>query len=144
MQNDPPCILIRFHASPSGVRRTLHRVRVEMLAYGATASLLGRTETVLGEVLNNIVEHALPKADCDTVQISGKKVGGGWYFDIFDKGHPLPHGRPPGSDFPDLETPLEDLPEGGFGWALVQALTRDLAYQRRSGGNCLSFLVPYD
>ena len=35
-----------------------------------------------------------------------------------------------------------DLPEGGWGWALIEALTTDLAYRKDGGRNTLSFRVP--
>jgi anti-sigma regulatory factor (Ser/Thr protein kinase) len=34
----------------------------------------------------------------------------------------------------------DDLPEGGFGWALLRRLTRDLAYQRHRDRNRLTFI----
>ena len=36
-----------------------------------------------------------------------------------------------------------DLPEGGFGWCLIQGLTQSLCYYREGQRNCLAFMVPY-
>jgi serine/threonine-protein kinase RsbW len=34
---------------------------------------------------------------------------------------------------------VSNLPEGGFGWFLIRALSRDLDYRRVGGRNLLSF-----
>ena len=143
MSNQPSCITLRFPGSPAEVRGALRRIRAAMLAAGADPGLTGRTESVLGEVLNNVVEHALPQADCDLVEVSGEQVAGGWRFHVRDMGPPLPNGQPPDPGFPELATTLDNLPEGGFGWAMVQALAHDLTYERRAGQNRLGFLVPF-
>jgi serine/threonine-protein kinase RsbW len=47
----------------------------------------------------------------------------------------LPQGAP--ADLSDLD----DLPEGGFGWFLIRAMTSDLVYHRTGGQNCVRFCV---
>lgn len=117
-------------------------VRAEMTAGEASADMIGRTETVLAEVLNNVVEHALRLKGDDLIEIRGEEQEGGWKFFAVDSGAPLPDGQLPGKTFPPLDTAMEDLPEGGFGWAMVHVLTRDLSYRRVCGKNQLQFFVP--
>lgn len=132
---------VRFRGTASGVRRALTMIRAEITAAGADADTLGRIETVLAEVLNNVVEHALSETEKAIVQVRGEAVPDGWRFQVIDPGRPLPGKTLPGQMLPRLDTPFDELPEGGFGWAMVHMLAQDLHYGRRSGQNCLSFLV---
>lgn len=144
MSENNICFSVTFRGSPSGVRRALRMTRAEIAASGASADMLGRVETVLAEVLNNVVEHALRDRPGEMVKASGHQKPDGWHFRINDTGCALPDGELPGSAFPKLDTAIEDLPEGGFGWAMVHLLTRDLHYCRLPGRNCLSFRIPFE
>ena len=42
---------------------------------------------------------------------------------------------------PHLPKP-EELPEGGFGWYLIQDLTQELCYYREDRRNFLAFRIP--
>jgi serine/threonine-protein kinase RsbW len=46
-------------------------------------------------------------------------------------------------DLPDASGPLHSLPEGGFGWFLIQNLANTLDYRRMAGENHL-YLGFYD
>ena len=37
----------------------------------------------------------------------------------------------------------DDLPEGGFGWFLIQDLTQALCYYREESRNYLAFSIPF-
>lgn len=138
------CFSVRFHGTPTEVRRNLHLIRSEVAGSGADTDLLGRVETVLAEVLNNVVEHALCDSSGQLVAVSGAKHPDGWHFDVTDTGCRLPRGEFPGKEFPNLAEDIENLPEGGFGWAMVHMLTRDLVYRRVAGRNTLSFVIPWE
>ena len=43
----------------------------------------------------------------------------------------------PGADMPELEVDTSNLPEGGFGWPLIQSLASSVGYRRRLGVNRL-------
>ena len=60
------------------------------------------------------------------------------WVNIHDAGLPLPDERLPAGEPANLSVPIEDLPEGGFGWFLIRELTSDIQYERRSGNNQLS------
>ena len=51
---------------------------------------------------------------------------------------PLPGLRLPEGTAPPAVTPRESLPEGGFGWFLIRALTERLDYARADGENRLT------
>ncbi|MDN3713146.1 ATP-binding protein [Paracoccus cavernae] len=55
----------------------------------------------------------------------------------------LPFGDPTFSTFRSRESDVDTLPEGGFGWYLIQDLTRAMCYYREDQRNFLAFTVPY-
>ena len=138
------CFSVRFPGTPTEVRRNLRVIRSEISAHCRDEDMLGRIETVLAEVLNNVVEHALRDAGNQLIEVCGQQRSDGWHFCVCDTGCKLPKGELPGKEFPTLAEDLQDLPEGGFGWAMVHMLARDLTYCRRCGQNRLSFAIPWD
>ncbi|MFN3825180.1 MAG: ATP-binding protein [Pseudorhodobacter sp.] len=97
----------------------------------------GTAEIVMAEVLNNIVEHAYG-ADGGVIEMSLCREEGGIQCHIADTGRPFPFGTPPEGILPDLS---EDLPEGGFGWALIRAYAENLRYERCEGWNHIQFHI---
>ena len=142
MPRSSPRFKICFTGSPCGVRRALSQIRDELAAAGATADQKGRIETVMAEVLNNVVEHALAGQTNGLVEAHGFRQHPNWCFKVLDTGRPLPQKRLPDNGLPAVDTSLEDLPEGGFGWAMVHMLTSDISYCRLPDRNCLKFSVP--
>ena len=57
--------------------------------------------------------------------------------DIMDKGSAMPDGQMPLGQLSPLDVDLQDLPEGGFGWFLIQHLARDVSYARVDDENHL-------
>lgn len=55
----------------------------------------------------------------------------------------LPFGDPTFSTFRSRENDIDTLPEGGFGWYLIQDLTHAMCYYREDQRNFLAFTVPY-
>lgn len=144
MPHSSPRFKICFNGSPCGVRRALSQIREELAAAGATSDQKGRIETVMAEVLNNVVEHALADQSNSLVETQGFRQHPNWCFRVIDSGRPLPQLRLPDQGLPEVDTNLEDLPEGGFGWAMVHMLTSDISYCRQPGRNCLKFSIPDD
>lgn len=98
----------------------------------------GTIELVLAEVLNNIVEHAYPpSAPEGPITIRCALRPDGLTLHIVDKGAVMPDGRLPLGELPSLEVEQQDLPEGGFGWFLIQHLARDVSYTRANDENHL-------
>lgn len=99
---------------------------------------IGEIEVALAEALNNIVEHAYSGADAGPIRLSCSLMGRRLDIRICDAGRPLPDDRLPPGLRVDLDVPLADLPEGGFGWFLIRALTTDIRYDRCGASNHLS------
>ena len=124
-------------STPMLVRKALREIlRHPVMAH---LSAVGRStaEIVLAEALNNIVEHAYDGA-IDQIDLRLQLRSGRLLCDIFDRGAPMPNSELPTGLAQRIE-PGNDLPEGGFGWFLIRALTENLAYRRIDARNHLSF-----
>lgn len=133
-----PPFEISVQSSETAVRDVLAKLLIAMRPLQLSAEEYGTVEIVLAEVLNNIVEHAYPagtgagkitlRCACDT---------DGLQFSIMDRGRAMPDGRLPIGQQACLDVDLDNLPEGGFGWFLIQDLAKDLHYERSNGENHL-------
>lgn len=133
---------LAFTATPLTVRDSLQK----MLALPPLARLSddrrGTAEVVLGEVLNNVAEHAYGNRP-GLVAVSITQTSQGLRCVIVDQGKAMPGGTlPEGRLLGRLGLALDDLPEGGFGWCLIHRLTTDLGYTRVDGCNHLQFILP--
>ncbi|MEM9575444.1 MAG: ATP-binding protein [Pseudomonadota bacterium] len=98
----------------------------------------GTVELVLAEALNNIVEHAYPEPNqSGPICVDCAHESGGLVVDIKDQGRAMPDGKLPLGQLSSLDVELEDLPEGGFGWFLIQHLAKDVSYVRVGSENHL-------
>lgn len=98
----------------------------------------GTIELVLAEVLNNIVEHAYPPSEpTGMIDISCTQKPDGLMVHIVDAGLSMPDGKMPLGEMASVDVDLEDMPEGGFGWFLIQHLARDVTYCRVGSENHL-------
>ncbi len=126
-------------ATPYSVRDALDGMEQFLKAGGVAGADRSSLQIVVAEILNNIVEHAYEGRE------TGRLAMRLFYdparvFAVFcDAGAPMPENRlPPGGPFnPDCA--VTDLPEGGFGWAMIRDLVSDLRYRRVAGQNHLSF-----
>ncbi len=132
---------LHFPGSPKAVRHALAEICGQARAGGSGPDTVGQIEIVLAEVLNNIVEHALRQEEEGEIRLNATRSTGGWRFDIRDTGIAIPGGLVPRPDLPQADRALQDLPEGGFGWAIVNMLAHDLSYRRVQGCNHLSFTI---
>lgn len=99
----------------------------------------GTVELVLAEVLNNVVEHAYPDpAAVGRISITCALKTDGLHLHITDEGEPMPEGVAPVGRQASVDVAFDDLPEGGFGWFLIQDLAKDVTYQRVGAENHLS------
>ena len=137
---------LRFPADEGEVRRALLSVDAALAATGVDRDLRDRTQIALAEACNNIVEHAYgaEAAMSDpaiTLDVAADR--GGLQVSLRDRGGPMPGGRAPVPDLPEIDPadPL-GLPEGGFGWPLLRGMARSLSVSRRNGQNILRFRLP--
>jgi serine/threonine-protein kinase RsbW len=144
--NDRPRqgLTLVFAGDPHSVRRALRRAMTAFRAMSIPEEHSGVAEIVLAEVLNNIVEHAYADHGRGVVELSVRPIAGALSFTIRDDGLPLTDGTLPAGRLPDLSVPLDELPEGGFGWLMIHDLTRDLNYRRIGNRNELTFLLDLD
>jgi serine/threonine-protein kinase RsbW len=98
----------------------------------------GMIELVLAEVLNNIVEHAYRDAQASgPIAIHCAQQRDGLMIRIRDEGARMPDGQLPFGTLKPIDVDLEEMPEGGFGWFLIQHLAKDVSYARVDGENHL-------
>ena len=111
------------------------------------APLLGSADDVpsleiaLFEIINNIAEHAYAGDINGPIELSVKTHGTGLEFSVVDRGAEMPGLSIPVTRSPNLAVPVQDLPEGGFGWFLIRTLVKDLMYRRVGHENCLTFRI---
>ncbi|WP_242626512.1 ATP-binding protein [Paracoccus sediminis] len=133
-----------LQADSHDVRRTLTDLHSRFSSQ-ISADAMGRLELVLAEVMNNVTEHAcdaaMPGAGPGSMHLCVVMHDTGLSCAITDDGGMLPADCLKPRSLPALD-PL-DLPEGGFGWFLIQGLTQSLCYYREEHRNCLAFTVPY-
>jgi anti-sigma regulatory factor (Ser/Thr protein kinase) len=82
---------------------------------------LGEVEIVLAEVLNNIAEHGGRESLNHPISLKWH-TSDGLCINVIDAGQCIPRCTITNAQMPDLDTIIDDLPEGGFGWALVDIL----------------------
>lgn len=124
-------------ADAESVRHALRTMFDTLLLRGLPEDHRGTAELVLAEALNNIVEHAYGRPAgqiCITLNLGP----GDLVCRIEDTGKPMPGDALPGGDL-RLYDDAGEVAEGGFGWHLIRALSRDLDYRRTGGRNMLSF-----
>lgn len=131
----------RFRADGSEVRQVLRRA-VARFARQISSEDAGTLELTLAEVLNNIVEHAYADLPPGPVFLSLHRHGCCLACLIEDEGRPMPRLQAPEGRMQEVASEIMDLAEGGWGWALIRAMTVDLRYERVENTNRLTFQVP--
>lgn len=131
-----------FQATPFAIRDSLAQMMRMRPLSDLSEDSRGSAEVVLAEVLNNVAEHAY-RGVRGPVAVTLARAPTGIVCLIVDQGAEMPGGLLPDVKPPEaVDLLLEDLPEGGFGWQLIRALTHDLAYLRTGGCNRLTFTLP--
>lgn len=129
-----------IESTPIAVRNGLVTLLACPILHSLDDGTRGTAETVLAEVLNNIVEHAYAET-IGQICVSLLYQPGGILVYICDHGRAFPQEELPQGTLPRIDSP-EGLPEGGFGWFLIRSLVQGLTYTRKEACNHLSFLLP--
>ena len=125
------------------VRRVLMSVHGKLRSEPGFEGLSDLTQIILGEILNNVVEHAYQFEGGHPIELAMTFHADRIHCRVEDEGLAMPDDRPPNGGMPELDaTDRDSLPEGGFGWALVYEMTEDLVYKRVDGRNFLEFYIP--
>lgn len=139
-----PMLNRAIEATPVAVRQLLLEVS-RRFSPTLVPAMMADLELALAEVLNNIVEHAYEGMERGLIHVSVVHSGTGLSCAVADDGCSLPAeclsprlspGAERGGD------PLMTLPEGGFGWFLIQGLCQDVCYYRENDRNFLVFALP--
>ena len=134
-----PPFMVSIKGEELAVRDALGQFLSALQPLSLSVEEAGTVELVLAEVLNNIVEHAYPEADtAGFITIACAHRQDGLHLQITDEGKPMPDGIAPLGQRASLDVELDDLPEGGFGWFLIQDLAKDVLYQRIGTENQLT------
>ncbi len=137
-RSDETCLELSFPASEADASAGIARLSASLAHRGLPSDKAGDVKIALSEAINNVVEHAYAGIEPAKVQISCRLDRDRLDILISDTGHPLPGYRPPDGVPASVETDVQDLPEGGFGWYLIHQLTNEIRYERRNGCNLLS------
>ena len=130
-----------IQSCPHSIRDTLSRIHAILLDRGIGREGIGTCEIVLAEVLNNIVEHAYGERPDGRIRLTLFFGEGCLRARIEDRGAAMPGSALPQGRQANLDVPLPDLPEGGFGWFMIHNLTEDLKYQRNGDVNRLDLSI---
>lgn len=139
-----PVFVTSFMATPLAVRATLTAL-LKRFHDEVSDDVLGRLQLVLAEVLNNVAEHGASEDGSygPQIHLCVTRHPRGLACAITDDGVSLPANCLSPRSLPQLGTLTEELPEGGFGWFLIQDLTHALCYYREESHNFLAFCVPF-
>ena len=96
----------------------------------------GEIELVLAEVLNNVAEHGRDLSLKHPISIRWQEADA-LCVSVIDSGGEIPIGTITKAKMPCIETNPADLPEGGFGWALVDIICSEVHSRRRGSFNTL-------
>ncbi|MDF1802657.1 ATP-binding protein [Thalassovita sp.] len=133
---------IRFDATELGVRGALSQLQSFLQRSSVQDDDCGKAEIVVAEALNNVVEHAYAETGNGTIDLRCRQSPLCIDITILDRGVPVPVHVFAKRQPPNIDVEIDDLPEGGFGWMLIQEMTENLSYQRVDGTNCLRMAIP--
>lgn len=130
---------VTFHCNATAldVRRVLGDLRAHLRAKAICEGDCSKIELALAEALNNIVEHAYPCARPVAITLLLTVVQDQLTCELRDRGRAMPGLTPPNTPAPEVNRMRAALPEGGFGWSLIHALTVHLHYLRDGSENRL-------
>ncbi|MDD9717210.1 ATP-binding protein [Dinoroseobacter sp. PD6] len=132
-----------FPSRYAQVRETLAELLAALRDAGVESEDAGIVEVVLAEAMNNVVEHAYRESPDEVVRLRCALEETGLRVVLDDSGVAMPGLNLPEGRCPTSDTPLQDLPEGGFGWHLIHTLTEELIYTRAAERNETRFIIPF-
>ncbi|WP_176473830.1 ATP-binding protein [Actibacterium ureilyticum] len=124
---------------PFAVRDALRKISDALQKIPVSGEFQSTSQIVLAEALNNIVEHAYDTVGSGQIGLVLRHTDQDLQVELRDQGRPMPDQIVPTADRPRQCPAPETLPEGGFGWKIIDDLAQDLNYRRESGDNILKF-----
>ncbi len=135
-------IHLQFPATDDDVSHAMAVLRQSLQQMELAIEDIEKAELTLAEALNNIVEHAVYPDRNSQIFLRVEREQDTLICLIRDKGRPMPGGKPPVGKSVKPDVARNMLPEGGFGWIMIQHLTKSLKYQRIKGENHLELIMP--
>lgn len=129
-------------ARNTAIRDGLIELRARLAPLGLAETEAGGVELVFAEVMNNIAEHAYAWRQDGEMLLSVRLTPEGLACAVTDEGTAMPDGALPRGAGVDPGTPVDQMPEGGFGWLIIHRIAEDIRYARAVGVNQLSFRIP--
>jgi serine/threonine-protein kinase RsbW len=136
-----PGFTLRVHARNRSIREALAEVRARLARMNLMEEELTTVEVVLAEVMNNVAEHAYAWRRDGEMVLGLRMTAEGLAISVTDDGLPMPNAELPFGERLDPTLPLDDMPEGGFGWLIIRQLAREVTYRRHQDVNQLSFRI---
>lgn len=132
-------VRVQVDSGPMAARQAFDLLKRGLADLALDVEELGAIELVLAEVVNNIVEHAYANGlRRGPIHLCCRLRRDGLHFEFTDLGLSIPGKSTPLGLPVNVDVDLLDLPEGGYGWFLIQDLAKDVAYRRRGQVNHLS------
>jgi len=131
-----------FYSDPILVGSVVEAVIEATKSFLSSADDAQNLEIALAEIINNIAEHAYGEATDGPIELTVLADDTCLVFILVDQGLAMPGMSIPAAQVHDLDVPLLELPEGGFGWFLIRTLAGNLDYRRIDGQNHLTFSMP--
>ncbi|MEM7709367.1 MAG: ATP-binding protein [Pseudomonadota bacterium] len=131
----------RIQASDEEVSALLLEVGRSEATLAAGPAAKGDMMILLGEVLNNVVEHAAVGRETTVIDVTLTFGARAIQVETVDDGHPLPGACLSSATLPRHDGVIDELPEGGFGWFIIHQIADDIGYERVDGRNCLTLSI---
>ncbi len=138
------CLNLSFPATQGQASEGIAILSARLAKHGLPESKADDVRIALTEAINNVVEHAYAEISPTDIRIDCSLCAKELIVQIFDSGDPMPGLRVPSSQPAPVDTDLENLPEGGFGWYLIHRLSSDIQYERKDGVNLLYLRFNFD
>ncbi|MBT53569.1 MAG: hypothetical protein CMF72_09255 [Mameliella sp.] len=134
-------ISCRMDSTPDDVQSSLLDINTLLQGEEIAPPPDSTWELVVAEVLNNIVEHAYQDRAGGDILLRLRFGHERLTVEFTDFGLPMPSGVAPDGALANVDVPVEELPEGGFGWFLIRSLSEDLTYCHDGGRNLLTLAI---
>ena len=148
---DEPALRLHFASDPALFGNVLESVLNGLFPAdgengrpGLSDEAESRLEIVLTEVINNIAEHAYQERTDGEIELSAWRGEREVLLRFTDRGKAMEGNAAPNPPPPEIGGERQDLPEGGYGWFLINLLSRELRYERRQDLNILHIWLPLD
>ena len=133
-----PEVHVHVDSGPLAARQAFELLKENLEELSLDIEEMGAVELVLAEAMNNICEHAYANGtQTGPIELHCQLRRDGLHFCISDEGRPMPDGRTPLGLAVNVDVDPLDMPEGGFGWFLIQNLAKDVTYRRCGATNRL-------